>query len=73
MVLYCIENTKALDELTLVEFKNFSDKIGNDVYTEISLEKCVSGRNLPGGPGKDSVLASINQAKKFLSIYAHLF
>lgn len=67
MVLYCIENNKAIDELSMDEFKGFSDKIGADVYQEISLEKCVSGRNLPGGPAKESVLQSMECAKKFLS------
>ena len=67
MVLYCIENNKAIDELSMDEFKAFSDKIGADVYQEISLEKCVSGRNLPGGPAKESVLQSMECAKKFLS------
>lgn len=67
MVLYCIENNKAIDELSMDEFKVFSDKIEDDVYQEISLEKCVSGRNLPGGPAIESVMQSIEKAKKFLS------
>lgn len=67
MVLYCIEHSKAIDELTMEEFKSFSDKIEVDVYHEISLEKCVSGRNLPGGPAKESVLASIQSGRQFLS------
>lgn len=56
MVLYCIGNNKAIDELTMEEFKNFSPLITEDVYKEISLETCVSGRNLPGGPAKERVL-----------------
>lgn len=67
MVLYCIENKKAIDMLSLNEFKGFSEKIDTDVYAEISLEKCVSGRNLPGGPAKESVLKSIDNGKKFIS------
>jgi len=67
MVLYCIENNKAIDELDISEFKNFSELISEDVYEEISLSKCVSGRNLPGGPAKESVMASIENGLKFLS------
>lgn len=67
MVLYCIENNKPIDQLTMQEFKSFSDLIEEDVYEEISLEKCVSGRNLPGGPAKESVIASIEKGKNFLS------
>jgi argininosuccinate lyase len=67
MVLYCIENKKAIGELSMQEFKDFSDRIEEDVYNEINLEKCVSGRKLPGGPAKESVLASIESAEKFLA------
>jgi argininosuccinate lyase len=67
MVLYCIQNNKAIDMLTMYEFKTFSDKIDKDVYTEISLEKCVSGRRLPGGPAIESVKASIENGKAYLT------
>lgn len=67
MVLYCIESNKSIDQLTMDEFKGFSEKIAEDVYEEISLEKCVSGRNLPGGPAKESVVSSIESGKKYLS------
>lgn len=66
MVLYCIEREKGIDQLSMDEFKSFSEKIEDDVYEEISLEKCVSGRNLPGGPSKDAIMKSIETGKKFL-------
>ncbi len=67
MVLYCIQKEKSIDRLAMEEFKSFSQAIQEDVYTEISLEKCVSGRNLPGGPARESVLASISSGRKFLT------
>lgn len=67
MVLYCIEHNKVIDELSMDEFKGFSGFIENDVYNEISLEKCVSGRNLPGGPARESVEAAIAEGHSFLS------
>jgi argininosuccinate lyase len=67
MVLYCIENNKSIDNLSIDEFKSFSDKIQEDVYKEISLEKCVSSRNIPGGPAKESVVSSINAGKNFIA------
>ncbi|ACL75698.1 argininosuccinate lyase [Ruminiclostridium cellulolyticum] len=67
MVLYCIENSKAIDDMTMEEFKSFSDKIQEDVYTEISLEKCVSGRKLVGGPARETEEKAIENAKSFLS------
>ncbi|HEX9061955.1 MAG TPA: argininosuccinate lyase, partial [Clostridia bacterium] len=69
MVVYCINNQKAIDELSMDEFKSFSSAIEEDVYSEISLEKCVSGRNIPGGPAKESVLKAIESGKKFLNSY----
>jgi argininosuccinate lyase len=67
MVLYCIENNKGIDQLDISEFKSFYENIEEDVYEEISLSKCVSGRNLPGGPAKESVMASIEKGIEFLS------
>ena len=66
MVLYCIENNKAIDDMSMEEFKSFSEKIEDDVYTEISLEKCVSGRKLPGGPARETSLKAIENAKMFI-------
>jgi argininosuccinate lyase len=67
MVLYCIDKNKAIDEMSMEEFKSFSEKIEDDVYTEISLEKCVSGRKLPGGPARETELKAIDNAKLFVS------
>ena len=67
MVLYCINRNKAIEELSMAEFKEFSDKIEDDVYAEISLEKCVSGRNIPGGPAAESVKASIESGRRFIA------
>lgn len=66
MVLYCINNSKAIEELSMEELKEFSDRIEQDVYAEISLEKCVSGRSLPGGPASESVKASIQSGRDFV-------
>ena len=66
MVLYCINHNKAIEQLSMEEFKGFSVKIEQDVYTEISLEKCISGRSLPGGPAVESVNVSIENGRKFI-------
>jgi argininosuccinate lyase len=67
MVLYCVEKGKSLDELDIEEYKSFSDRFGEDVYGEISLEKCISGRSLPGGPSAQAVYTAIQNAKHFLN------
>jgi len=66
MVLYCIENKKALEDLSMEEYKQFSEAIEEDIYQQISLEKCVSDRNIPGGPSVSSVSVSIQNARKIL-------
>ncbi len=50
IVLYCEKNNKRLDELTLEELNEFSDKFSTDVYNEIDLEKIINERELIGGP-----------------------
>ncbi|MCR5338586.1 MAG: argininosuccinate lyase [Lachnospiraceae bacterium] len=51
MVLYCIDQGKAIDELSLEELKNLSPIFEEDVYEAVSLESCVDRRITPGAPG----------------------
>lgn len=50
LVFYCIENAKTLEELTLNEFKEFSNLFEQDIYEAISLKNCVSQRKSIGAP-----------------------
>ena len=63
MVAYCIENNKAIDELTEDELKKFSDLISEDFYEAVSLDTCVNQRKLTGGPAYDTVKALIEKYK----------
>ena len=67
MVFYCIENNKAIDDLTMDEFKTFSDIIEDDIYDAVSMETCVNDRNVIGGPAKAVTLEAIEKAEKFIS------
>ncbi len=67
IVYHCIEKGCAIDELSLDELRSFSSLIGEDVYEAISMETCVSGRKLTGGPAKQTVLAAIAKAEASLS------
>lgn len=67
MVLYAIENKKALSDFTLDEFKNCSSIIKEDIYDAISLKTCVDGRCLIGGPAKEAVENAIAEAEKYLN------
>jgi argininosuccinate lyase len=66
MVAYCLEKNKSIDDLSLEEFKIFSDKISDDVYNAISLETCVNDRKTAGGPSARSVMDSIKNGRNFL-------
>ena len=53
-VRYCIEKGKKLEELSIEEFKGFSDRISDDVYDSITIEQCVERRNSIGGTSSAS-------------------
>ena len=67
MVFYSIEHDKALDDLTMDEFKEFSDIIEDDIYNAISMETCVNDRKVIGGPAKEVVEKAIADSKEFLA------
>ncbi len=67
MVLYAINNEKALDEFTMEEFKACSDIIEEDIYEAISLETCVNERKTIGAPSSDAVSYSIKKGEEFLN------
>ncbi len=59
LVAKCIAEGKVLEELTLAEYKEFSELFENDLYNEISLETCVEKRISEGGTSVKSVEAQI--------------
>ena len=64
---YCIENNKAIDDLSMEEMKNFSEIIEEDIYDAISMQTCVNDRNVIGGPAKEMTLRAIEKAEEFIS------
>ena len=67
MVAACLRSGKTLEELTLDEFKQYSDLFEQDVYTAIDLTTCCRGRSSYGGPAKESVLYQISAVKDKLA------
>ncbi len=55
LVLYCIDEKKALDDLTIEEYKAISPVFDNDIYDAIDIKNCVSRRNTIGAPGPDAM------------------
>jgi argininosuccinate lyase len=68
LVLYGIENKKALDDFTLEEFKNISEYFEEDIYDAISLKTCVEKRNTKGAPGLNAINEEIKESKKILKL-----
>ena len=66
LVNHCIFIDKTLEQLTLEEFKGFSDIFEEDVFEAIDLKTCVAMRLSQGGPSKPSVDAQIASIKAFL-------
>lgn len=55
LVLYCIDNSKTLDDLSLSEYQAIHPLIDNDVYEAIKLKTCIEKRNIIGAPAKESM------------------
>ena len=53
LVLKCIEEGKALDDLSLEEYRAESPVFGEDIYDAISLKTCVEKRLTYGAPGEE--------------------
>ena len=67
LVAKCIADGKVLEELTIEEYKEFSDLFDTDLYDEISLETCVSKRISEGGTSVGSVEKQIEFVKSKLN------
>ena len=78
LVLECLGRGAAIEELSIEELRSIcapcmaegesaESLIGDDVYEEISLIKCISGRTLTGGPAPVTVKASIAEGAAALT------
>ena len=61
MVLYCIDHGKRLADLSLSEMKRFCEKIEEDVYERLSLERIVDSRKSYGGTSRELVIRRIEE------------
>ena len=55
LVLFCIDKSIALDDMTLEEFKAISPVFEEDVYEAISMKTCVEKRTTIGAPGQEAM------------------
>ena len=66
LVALCIEKGLTLETLPLEEYQKESDLFDESVYGAISLERCVDGRNVLGGPAPQNVEAQAGRILKLL-------
>ena len=66
LVLYCIENNKALDDMTIAEYQTISPVFEDDIYEAISMETCVNKRITIGAPGKSAMEEVIAIYRKYM-------
>ena len=66
LVLYCIEEGKAIEELGMSEFKEISPVFEEDIYEAVSLETCVGKRNTIGAPGEEAMEYVIKIEQEYL-------
>ena len=66
LVSHCLTEGKALNDLSVEEFKEFSSAFSDDIYEALAPETCVNQRNIPGGPAPEQVRAAIEAGRKTL-------
>ena len=66
IVAECIAKDLVLDTFPLEDYQKYSPLFGDDLYTEISLETCVSKRNSAGGASAASVRAQVAHVRELL-------
>lgn len=67
IVFDCIKMGKNLDDLTLDEYKSYSNLIDEDIYEAIDVKNCAALRKSIGGPNEDMVKLHISEMEKFIS------
>ena len=67
LVLYCIDEKCAIDDLELSKLKEFSQLFDKDIYEAISLETCVNKRLTIGAPSPVRMSEVISANEAFLT------
>lgn len=67
LVKYAEDRRLGLEDLSLDEFRQFSEVFGADIYDYIAVDKCVAARNIPGGPALPAVEEAITNGREWLN------
>lgn len=63
IVLYCINKGIAIDDLSMDEFKSFSEKFEEDIYEKISIRACIEAKKSQGSTSFESVKEQLANLK----------
>ncbi len=63
-VRYCVETGKGIPELSLDEFREFSELIDEDIYDYVTLEASVNARKATGGTAREAVERELARLKR---------
>ena len=66
LVAHCLNENKALLDLSLEELQQFHPAFDSDVFGDLSMLACVEKRQVPGAPAPDMVQQHIAHARKAL-------
>ena len=66
IVLYCIENKKTLQALSLKEYKEFSDKFDKGILEAVKAESAIARRKVIGGCAKEELTRQIKVIREKL-------
>ena len=66
LVAHCLNENKALLDLSLEELKQYHPAFEEDVFDDLSMIACVEKRKIPGAPAPDMVQRAIDSAREAL-------
>ncbi|MEW6570197.1 MAG: argininosuccinate lyase [Nitrospirota bacterium] len=66
IVLYCIDEKKGLEDLTVKELRQFSNLFSDDVYSFLKVEDSVNNKKSSGGTSPEEVTKQIVRLRKLL-------
>lgn len=69
IVSFCEDKNISIDDMSIEDFKSFSDIFKVDILEVIKIENCVNQRESFGGTSKNNVLMQITSGKEFLKDY----
>lgn len=68
IVNYAIENNLKLEDISLEQYKDFSEIFGKDLFDFIEIENSLKNRKVYGGPAEEAVKIQIKNLKKSLNL-----